>query len=79
MAFVMRTGGHAVSSDAVRAALERINPSVPVVDFGSVAGQIARSLYRDRTMASLSICFAGLVRTRRDGRAIKFGEIRPRS
>lgn len=60
MAFVMRTGGHAVTFDAVRAALKRIDPSVPVVDFGSLAGQIARSLYRDRTMASLSICFAGL-------------------
>jgi predicted permease len=60
MAFVMRTVGHTVTSDAVRAALNRIDPSVPIVDFESVAGQVDRSLFRDRTMASLSLCFAGL-------------------
>jgi len=60
MTFVMRTAGQAVTIDTVRAALRRIDPSVPVVEFGSVASQIARSLYRDRMLASLSVCFAGL-------------------
>ena len=60
MAFVMRIGGHAITSDVVRATLKRIDPSVPMLDYESVAGEVDRSLSRDRTMASLSICFAGL-------------------
>lgn len=60
MTFVMRTAGHAVTADVVRATLKRIDPSVPMLDYGSVAGEVDRSLSRDKTMASLSICFAGL-------------------
>ena len=40
--------------------MKRIDPSVPVTEFDSLAGRISRSLYRDRMMATLSICFASL-------------------
>ena len=60
MTFVLRTAGPGITNETVRALLNRIDPSVAVVEFGSVAGQIARSLFRDRMLASLSLCFAGL-------------------
>jgi predicted permease len=57
---VLRAAGrNQVTNEAVRAVLNRINPSIPVVDFGSVGEQIGRSLYRDRMLAFLSLCFAG--------------------
>ncbi len=59
IAFVIRTRSQAVSSDAVSAIVKRMIPSVPARDFGSVTDQVARSLYRDGTMASPSILFAG--------------------
>jgi len=60
MTFVLRTARQGITNEMVRTVLKRIDPSVAVVEFGSVAGQIARSLYRDRMLASLSLCFAGL-------------------
>jgi len=58
--FVVRTGSRVASADAVRAAVKRVNPAVPVVGFASVADEVGRSLNRDRTTALLAICFAGL-------------------
>jgi len=57
---VLRAAGkNLVTHETVRAVLKRINPAIPVVEFGSVAEQIARTLYRDRMLALLSLCFAG--------------------
>jgi predicted permease len=60
MSFVLRTGQMGVTLDQVRAALRRVDPAVPLVEFDSLTGQIARSLRGDRMMASLSFCFSGL-------------------
>ncbi len=58
---VFRAAGKGtVTSEAVREAMRRLDPSVPVLEFGTLAARIDRSLYRDRMMASMSICFAGL-------------------
>jgi predicted permease len=57
---VLRTAGAAVTLNAVRAAVKQVDSSVQVADFGSVADQISRSLYRDRGLAILSLGFAGL-------------------
>jgi len=57
---VLRTAANSrITNETVQAVLKRINPSIPVVEFGSVAEQIARTLYRDRMLAFLSLCFAG--------------------
>jgi putative ABC transport system permease protein len=57
---VLRTSGPGISHDIMRTAMKRIDPTVPVTEFGSLAGRISQSLYRDRMMATLSIGFASL-------------------
>ena len=41
-------------------AVKQVEASLPVVEFASFADRVSQSLYRDRALAMLSLCFAGL-------------------
>jgi predicted permease len=60
ISFVLRSAGPAISLASVSTAVKKVDPSLQVVDFTSVADRVSESLYRDRAFALLSICFAGL-------------------
>jgi predicted permease len=58
--FLVRTENDVrLTSEMVRAMVHSIEPGVAIEKFGSLAGQAAQSLYPDRMMASVSLCFAG--------------------
>ena len=40
--------------------MKQVVASLPVVEFASFADRVSQSLYRDRALAMLSLCFAGL-------------------
>jgi putative ABC transport system permease protein len=60
VSFLLRTAGPAATLNAISAAVKKVDPSLQVVEFRSVADRVAESLFRDRAFAMLSLCFAGL-------------------
>ncbi|MFB3904618.1 MAG: ADOP family duplicated permease [Acidobacteriota bacterium] len=60
-AFVVRVArSGSLSSDAVRTVVRGIDPAVAVTEFTSMTERTSRLLYRDRMLASVSLCFAAL-------------------
>jgi predicted permease len=60
ISFIFRTTGPDITLNAVRIAVKQVDPSVQVVEFGSMAERVSQSIYRDRALTMFSLCFAGL-------------------
>jgi predicted permease len=61
MTFFVRSSNNASAlGGALRGAVAELDPSLPVFDLKTVAGQISDSIYIDRMIAALSMFFGGL-------------------
>jgi predicted permease len=58
--FLLRTSGPAITLNDINAAVKKVDSSLQVAGFGSVTDQVSKMLYRDRSLAMVSLCFAGL-------------------
>ena len=57
---MLKTSGPAVTLNALRAAIKQVDSSLQVIEFESVADRVSKSLFHDRALAFLALCFAGL-------------------
>ena len=61
LTFVVRVAGDAgAAASAVREAVQRLDPSLPIFDIKPMAAQVAESLYVERMVAALSVTFGAL-------------------
>jgi putative ABC transport system permease protein len=61
LTFYVRTAGaEASASDAIREAVRRFDPNLPVYDMKSMEAQVAESLFVERMVAALSVAFGVL-------------------
>lgn len=58
--FVLRTEGPIVTLNDIRAAVKQVDPSLRVAELMPLSDRVSELLYRDRALALLSLCFAGL-------------------
>jgi ABC-type antimicrobial peptide transport system permease subunit len=59
-AYVRTAGGAAGAGEALRAMMQRIDPSIPVFDLQTMEARMSDSLFTDRLLATLSMAFAAL-------------------
>jgi predicted permease len=61
LTFVVRVGGDAgVAATAVRQAVQRLDPNLPIFNMKLMAAQVSESLYVERMVAALSVAFGAL-------------------
>ncbi len=61
LTFLVRSSGDArAAASAVRQAVQRLDPSLPLFDMKPMAAQVSESLYVERMVAALSLAFGAL-------------------
>jgi len=61
LTFVVRVAGSAgAAATAVRQAVQRLDPNLPIFDMKPMAAQVSESLYVERMVAALSVSFGAL-------------------
>ena len=60
LTFYVRATGTASPSSAVREAVQRVDPSLPMYDMKTMSAQVDESLFVDRMVAALSVAFGAL-------------------